>query len=294
MSFTHRRIALTFQLGTGAYGQDGYNEIRFTGLRTSAAITKAGGVSMSQLDLRVWGLPLEVMNKLTVLNQQLDQNRHNVVIVEAGDDDAGLAVVFAGTMVEAWADFSGIPDVSFVVKASTAYTDALRPVVPSSFKGSVDVALLISGIAAQMIPPRTLENSGVSITLRNPYLPGTLIAQLRALQQQGDFYMIIEPDVIAIWPKDGVRRGLVPLISAATGMVGSPSFTSTGISVTTLFNPSIVFGGAVQVESITRSAGVWTPFAVGHDLEAEMPAGKWFTHMEASIFGQALPVASNG
>lgn len=110
------------------------------------------------------------------------------------------------------ADFSAAPEVAFVAKASTAYTDALRPVVPTSFKGSADVALMIAGIAAQMNPPRSLENGGVSITLRDPYLPGTLMGQLRALQQQGDFYMIVETDVIAIWPKGGVRKGAVPLI----------------------------------------------------------------------------------
>lgn len=294
MTFVRRRINLTFQFGQGAYGEDGFDTVTITGLRCSASITKAGGVSNSELDLRVWGLSLDLMNRLTILNQKLDQNRHNIVVVEAGDDQSGMGVVFIGTMIEAWADFDGVPDVALVAKASTCYTDALKPVPPTSFKGSVDVALALAGIGAQMAPPRTLENSGVSILLQNTYLEGTLLAQIRKLQRAGDFYLIIEPDVIAIWPKNGVRRGAVPVISPETGMVGYPSFNSTGIAVTTLFNPSITFGGTVEVETVTRARGSWTPFYIGHDLESEQPAGKWFTHMQCSITGQPLPLPSNG
>lgn len=294
MTFTRRKIDLQFQFGSQATGGEG-DTVSVSGLRCSASITKAGGVSMTELNLRVWGLPLTLMNRLTILNQLLTQNRHNTITVSAGDEQSGMAVAFVGTIVEAWADMQSAPDTSFVVRANTGLLDAVKPVPATSYSGSVDAALVLAGIAAQMTPPRTIENSGVNVQIRDPYLPGTLRDQALAIQRAADCYMLIDDtaDVIAIWPKDGVRGGEVPLISKDTGMVGYPTYTQSGISLTTLYNPSITFGGSIKVESIlTPAAGFWTPNYVGHDLDAEVPGGKWYTHIEASLYGQT--VAING
>jgi hypothetical protein len=73
-------------------------------------------------------------------------------------------------------------------------------------------------------------------------------------------------------------------------MVGYPTHTQAGISVTVLFNRSIVFGGRVRLESelVPAIGDTWTPYMVTHDLEAEMPGGKWFTSFECNLLGQEV------
>lgn len=293
MTFQKRHIDLKFQLGEGDFGESGQNTISVSGTRVSAVMTKAGGMSMTQLDLRVYGLTLDVMNKLTILgNPLIPAVRRNIVTVSAGDDDSGMSTAFQGIIQEAWADFQGVPEASLVAKAYTGLIDQMKPATPTSFKGSVDAATVLKSICSQMTPPLSLENNGVSVQISNPYLSGTLRDQAMSIARAGDFNILIEHDVMAIWPKNGTRGGGVPVISADSDMVGYPLRTQNGVQITTLYNPNILFGGKVQVKSIEKPAsGFWTPISVIHELESEIPDGKWFTRFDCSLFGKPIGIA---
>jgi hypothetical protein len=294
MAFVKRRITLQFQLGQGSFGEGGSDTIEVSGVRCSASMTKGGGVGLTELNLRVFGLNLDVMNKLTILGKPLVDGRHNTVVVSAGDEGGSLSVVFAGTIIEAWVDARNSPQVAFLVTAQDGALMALKPVIPVSFKGSVDAATVVSYIAQQA--GMGFENGGVSVQLDNPYLPNTALEQLQSVARAGQFNCIIETfdtgnGTVVIWPYDKPRPGRVPVISPETGLVGYPMRTQNGIQLQTLFNPAIIFGGQIQVKSeLTPANGGWTVFRVSHDLEAETPGGKWFTTMECSLLGQEVPV----
>lgn len=292
MTLTVRKINLSFTLGQGSFGQDGSDTVEVTGLRTSCAITKAGGASMSTLELRVWGMPLDVMQKLTVLNKlAYEQERSNSVTVTAGDDQTGMGIVFTGTIKEAWADASNPPEVAFIVSAFSGGLDAVRPVAPTSYNGSVAVDVLMSSIAAQMVPPRTLENSGVQTILESPYLPGTLRDQALAVARAARCNMLIDEQVLAIWPLGQTREGLTLALSPESGLVGYPQFTQNGIALTVLFTPSLTFGQRIDVTSPLGAAnGSWTVAAVQHNLDAELPGGQWFTRVECGLLGHPAPI----
>ncbi len=292
MSFVERMIGLRFELGTGAFGEDGSNVVEFAGLRCSANIDKAGGVFMTKLDLRVWGLPLDVMAKLTVLNQlAYTSARLNTVTVSAGDKESGMSVCFVGIISEAWADMRSAPEGVLHLAANTGLLDKVRPVPAISFNGTIDAVTVLRNVCAQMAPPLSVENNGVTAQLSNTYLPGTAMDQLQAVCRQCDFEYIVENDTLAIWPKGGSRDGLVPLISADTGMVGYPEFTQNGIRLTTLYNPGLTFGRKVEVRSTLQPAcGYWVLASVNHNLDAQMPGGQWFTQIEGSVLGHEVPI----
>lgn len=303
MAFAHRRITIQFKLGQGAFGEgfpgefgeDGSDTVELTGLRCSANITKVGGANMNHLDLQVWGVPFDIMCKLTLLNQLATGGvRMNQVTVYAGDDVSGMSLCFVGTIVEAWADMKAAPDVGFQVSANAAYIDAIRPVVPVSYKGSVDAASVLQAIAEQMNPPRVLENSGVSVIIDNPYLPGTAKDQIDRVAAMANINASFEdPNIVAIWPADGSRGGEVALISPETGLVGYPAFTQTGIDIVTIYNPSLRYGAKVELQSsFTQANGYWVVASMSHNLDAEIPGGQWFTRIRCGLFDRQLPVAA--
>jgi hypothetical protein len=288
-SFVRRHIEAQFQLGEGDFGSAGSNVVKLSGLRTSATITKAGKV-MSSLDLRIWGMKLDMMNKLTQLNTEtLVDARRNSITLMAGDDEGGMSVAFQGNIQTAWADFAGMPDTVFHLSAFAGTIDKLKPVKPTSYNGSVDVATVASGIAAQMDPPKALENSGVSAQISNPYLPNSLDDQLRTICDHANCEYAIENDVVAIWPRGKARNGANIVISPETGLVGYPTFSSNGIDFVTLYNPNIVYGRNVDLKSDLKS-GTFTVYDVVHTLEAEMPDGQWFTAVGCGRPGESLPV----
>lgn len=284
MSFVERRIRLTFLLGEGDFGNSGFNQSTYEGLRVSATVTKNGGVSMSQLSMRVYGMALTAMNRLSTLGKPLTDGRNNKVRVEAGDDEVGYTTVFIGTISQAWADMNDQANAALVVTAHSGLLDALRPTPPSSYTGPTSVSNIMASLAQEM--GYQFEDGGVQVTLASPYLSGTPRMQVEAVAQAAGINWVIDDETLAIWPAGGTRGGLIPLLSPDTGLINYPAFTQNGLALTVLFTPSITFGGQVQVESsLTPANGTWTVFSVTHELESEMPGGKWFTRLECSVLG---------
>ena len=287
-TFAHRKINLRFTLDapSGVFKESGTNTVDLTGLRVKATLAANSSVSMNQCNLEIYGMPLGLMNQLTVLQNGYTQGIFNQVEVTAGDDNA-MALIFSGGIYTGWADAQSQPDVAFVVQAFTELQNAYLSVPPTVFNGSVDAATIAASIAAQMQPPLTLQNSGVNAQITDPHYRGDPLAQLRQLSRDADFeYGTDITGVLAIWPRGQARDTVMaPTISKDTGLIGYPAYNDRGIMFSTLFNPGIVVNGPVSVESgLTPANGTWYPFTVQHVLESEQPNGDWFTHVEAQKF----------
>ena len=293
-SYAKRRIDVAFQLnpvdvnGTTVrpkFTASGTDQVTLRGYRVGAVIDSQLGIAMGACQMRMYGLPLSLMNDLATLGRLPMAGRNNTVTVSAGDDQAGMAVAFVGTVQTAFADFAGMPEVGFHLVAHSGGFSALNAAPPSSYRGSVSAAVIIQNIANQM--GRAFENNGVAVQLSNPYLPGTLRDQLQAAVDAAGIEHEDDGRVIAIWPRGGSRRGLVPLISPDTGMIGYPSFTTGGVIVKTLFNPAIRVGSLIKVESQLKPAcGIWRAANRIHEIESETPGGAWFTTFVGKDPGQ--------
>lgn len=281
-AFTRKRLDLTVTLGTGQFGDTVGDTVTLSRLRMSAELIKAGGETMAQLQLRVFGLPEKIMNQLTTIGYVgMAFKAKNSIQLAAGDDESGMTTIFMGTIYDAWADYNSAPDVAFNVIANTGLAALIKPVDAISFKGSTSVAQIMAGLAQTM--GLTFENNGVDVQLSNPYFPGTALMQVRACARAANIYYTVDNGTLAIWPKLGARAGVIPLISPATGMVGYPALNSNGMTVKTLFNPDIRPGGDVKIESsIPMACGTWHLFDISHSLSSETPDGPWFTSFNCS------------
>ncbi|WP_374413301.1 hypothetical protein [Novosphingobium colocasiae] len=283
MAFTKRKISLQFQLGQGDFGENGADTVELEGLRCSVNIVRVGRIG-SQADITIYGMTLDLMNKLTVTKKVFaEQQRKNQVIVSAGDEKSGMAMCFGGTIQEAWIDARQAPDVAFYVSAISAQFDLLKPVPPVSFRGAVDAALVLSGIAEQM--GYTFENGGITAVLNDPYKPGSPKSQIDSICRDigAEYEVVEETRVLAVWPKEKSRGSQSIRIAADSGLVGYPSFTQGGIQFTTLYNPNLVFQAPVEIESKLQAAsGSWKVYKLAHRLESEVPGGQWFSDVECS------------
>lgn len=275
MAFVQRLLQFTFALGEGTFGGGGSNQITVSGLRASVKVARSGGPAMGTLDAVIYGMTDSQMNSLTTLGLIATTHRRNSVTVQAGDSGSALAVVFTGTIRDAWGDYNSQPEVGFRVMAQTGFIEALEPVPPTSVKGNADVAALLSGLAAQM--NISFENNGVSISLSNPYLSGSPRVQARQIvEQAGIEWNGMDNGVLAIWNPGDSRGGSAALVSINTGMIGYPSFTSQGIRIRSVFNPSIGFGQKIQVQSsLPKANGVWKVCDLDYELDTLTPNGKW-------------------
>jgi hypothetical protein len=277
MAFAKKRIDLTISLGTGQFGDSGANTVTLTGLRTSIEAQSYGGDAQPQLSLKVYGLSQSMMNQLTTIGFVNSAIRFkNAVQVAAGDDGGVMSTLYNGTISQVWADFNSIPDVCLNINSVTGLAANLKPVGALSYQGATDVATIMQTIANTM--GIGFENHGVSVQLSAPYLPGTALAQMRSCARAADINAQIDRDVLIIWPKSGARGTDVTLVSPSSGMVGFPTFSSNGLNVRTLFNPSLKIGGKIQIQSsLTPACGTWRIAQLSHSLESETPNGRWFS-----------------
>jgi hypothetical protein len=287
---SHKRINVTFvKGGEGKFAESGTDTVKLSGLRVSCQVIKAGSASMHHLQLRMWGLTLSKMNDLSTLGLTQTTSReilNNTVIVEAGDDDAGMSVVHHGTVYDAFADFQGMPDCAFHISSHSGLYEAAKAVPPTSYQGMVDVATLMSGIAS--LAGWSFQNNGVTDKIEDAYYPGTAWEQKEAVAEHANINTTLldgTPKTLVIWPKGQARDGQAPLINRDTGMIGYPAYTAQGIVVTTKYNAAIGHGQKVKVETDLASnnpSGIWVVQTLVHTLDAEVPHGRWETRFEAT------------
>ncbi|HVX57296.1 MAG TPA: hypothetical protein VHA37_06185, partial [Candidatus Saccharimonadales bacterium] len=181
------------------------------------------------------------------------------------------------------------------------------PAKPTSFPGGADVATIMAGFAAQM--GLAFENNGVQVQLSSPYFPGNTMQQVQKCAAAAGIVAYVDtsttPNTLAIWPKWGTRGGAVPLISAASGMIGYPRFYDYGLQFSTVFNPNIRVGVGGQIEmrsSIGTAVKYSNPAApkpedvvaggpnglyyvngpVVHNLTAQTPGGPWVSQVSCT------------
>lgn len=279
MSFVKRRIDVTISLGEGQFGEQQGPNVTLRGYRVQTAIVGYNGDAQTQMQLRVYGLKPDMVNKLTTVGPVLSQRRgKNRILVEVGEGDAALSVAYQGMIDQAWADYNQAPEVVFYVTALAQASAALKVVPPRSYRATVR----IEDVAREMATSLGLafEGNGVQGSLASPYFSGTAIDQLRALATAGRFNYTIEGSTLAIWPWDGSRQNDAILLDPALNMVGYPAFTGGGIMARVLYDPRLGVGKKVQIISVNEPAhGEWTVVSLSHTLDAEIPNGSWISEI---------------
>ena len=277
-SFTQKQLRATFQLGQGDFGESGFDIIAFSGLRMSADVHLTNNHNMSAMQLRIWGLTFDHMQRLSVLKRPpISPGRKNKILLEAGDVETGLHKVYEGDINLAWADYQNQPDVYFLVHSIGLLFAAVKPLPPVSYQGAADVATVMEGIAKSA--DCQFENHGVDAKLSNPYFPGTAREQLRACADAAGIEWTYDRGTVAIWPAKKARGGedKVPILTPTSGNIGYAAFTEFGIAMRCLYDPALKIGGLVEIRDsdIPNVNGRWKVWELAYNLESEMPGGNW-------------------
>jgi hypothetical protein len=276
------------------------NQITLEGFRATCDVDKAGGFQMNTMRAQIYGVSQSHMNTLTSLQWQPDTIKKNQIEVYAIDGQQET-LIFVGNIGNCWANYAGMPEVFLEIQAFAAFINQVTPVSPTSVPGpTVDVGTMMGQLAQSM--GYTFENNLLQpITLPKLYLAGTLWSQAQTLATNAKIDVYLDDNILAITTSGNPRNvqgTQVPQISAASGMVGYPTFGADNrgpsIVVQTLFNPSIRYGSQVQVvtsiqPAITnaltslppaqRANGFWIVNSLSHHLQSETPGGAWFSRL---------------
>ncbi len=312
MTFSAKKIALTIQLAQNTqtnqpntFDESRTDTITLTDRRMSVKIQNSGAPVDCRAQVKVYGLTPSQMNQLSTLGLVYNIVPRNKITIAAGDGPP-YATVFSGTIQAAYGDYSAQPLVPFHFECNTALDNAVAPQAPSSFLGTTTVESIMSGLARQM--GLTFENNGVNATLASPYFAGALRQQAQDCAEHAGIKWGIIDGKLAIWPNGSYRSTPnIPIISAETGMANSPAFTQQGIIVKTVFNPSISYGGLVQVKSSVLQGvvqaqqsqnaqfklpkdSIWAVNNLSLSLESQVPKGDWHSIVSGWNPNYARPI----
>lgn len=292
VTYVHRKIRVSFTNAATSGGAPNKGGATFEGLRVHAKIVKTGPNYGSQAQIMLWGLSLDHINQLSSAGTRYRPQKQYDVSVEAGDDVNGMNLVFTGVVHQAWADFTGMPDVVMIISAtgSTAQAD-VGTTSPTSTPGPTKVSAVLEQLAKA--GGLKFENNGVDVILHGLYHWGSPMKQIREIAAAAGIDHITDNQTLAIWPQGGSRQGDILEISAKTGLRDYPTFTEYGVHVKVEFRKPLTYATKIKVVSDLKEAnGIWQIIQIDYDLQSETPNGNWFAIIDGQYLG--APVTQIG
>jgi len=280
MSFVGRALSFTFTINSRLKG--GTSTITIpAGLMASARVGFAGLPSAARMELTIWGLTNDIMNQLNTMGMVYkDLPINSVTLVASDADGTNPSVVFIGEITDARPELSRQPEAPIYIQAYSTAGMAVVRALPVSYTNESDIVEIVRSLAS--LAGKHFENNGVTgVLLANQYLWGTPLDQLKtvakAVKDRGVIIDVVNDTVVMYYTKVG-RGSIVPLVGPSSGLIGYPTYSVQGIDFRCIYNPNLSIGGQVQVEStsdLKQTSGLFNIYGLSHDLDAQIPGGKW-------------------
>lgn len=250
----------------------------YDGLHVSATGSKFANPLQDECTVTVFNLARDVRNFLLTETSPFNQNRTPKRLrLEAGRESTGVALVFEGDITEA-APTEG-PDIGLELRAKTGQF-AKGQVVAVSQAAQAPLSRIARQVADSLQAVLTFEATDKQVA--NYTFTGGALKQVDQLARVGNVDAFLDGRTLVVKDRDVPLRGVSRTLSAATGMVGMPAQTETGVKVTYLFDPQSRVGGRLQLESQANPslAGAYTIFKLGFDLSSH--DDPFYTTVEAA------------
>lgn len=321
--FRERAVKFGIVGGIDANGKritfGGSNSLNIEGYKSNVEINYSGGDMLPTARINVYNLPLSVMNSISTIglysNTPNILNNYITVYANTNGTDA-ITKAFEGSIMIADCDLNNAPNPVVKIQASTMGNLNMYPIRYTSFKGTVktfDVVrailnnfkLSIAGNLSTVmvdgsLPITHVVNCGVYSSMNSPVFQGDFLSQLRSAAVQGCFSYLPHNKILYIYPQGStleMPEESIFTVDPRTNMLGYPQYTQDGVSISTVFDPNILYGQPIRVISSFKSAsGQWnTMSSLTHRISCKDPAGSWSTTIEmAKRFLRAGTGSVNG
>jgi hypothetical protein len=196
--------------------------------------------------------------KLTIYNPNGDtlsslQSKFTSITINAGYE-GDVRLLFKGEVRNVFQTKVGT-DSLLIVYAGDGEKDWQNATFNKTFIETVSVKVAIEEVIKSFIDLTSGAIEGlpdVADKLRGQTLSGSSKGILDEFADEYGFGWSIQDGEVVITPVDEPLQGdEAVLVSAATGMIGSPTLTEIGVNVTTLLNPKMLPNRAFKIESLS-------------------------------------------
>lgn len=249
---------------------------------------RQGGKQFGNVTVQVFGVPLDTMNQIARLWLEALTPQNTDTLAINVWDGTGFVPFFNGTIAWSAVNAAGMPDVSLDIEANAALAGMNTTASPYANAGPVslqDVLTQLSGLAGLTLD---YAKSAAQYQMSQVRATGTPIEQIgQIMSQYPDLTWNVNLQRLI------VRAALAPIdddairIAGDTGMISYPVYSTSGLQVTTVFDPRIRPGLALDVQTkfdfVNRTT--WVASVLAHSLDVNVPGGRWDTQLAANSFG---------
>lgn len=190
-------------------------------------------------------------------------NTSKTISVYAGRQSYGTSLVYSGNIVTA--NVSQPPDIGINLKCLTG--NFLKTnVIGVNQSGQASLFQILNAMAQDY--HSTLNYQATNKNIANYSFAGSSTNQIQLLNSYGGINVFLDNGVLVVKDSGQPLKGIVKLVSASTGMIGIPQFTEQGLQVKFLFDPHVLLGGLMQVQSYEYPAanGEYIIYKLGFQL----------------------------
>ena len=199
--------------------------------------------------------------------------------LEVGTERDGIAQIFTGDITKV--SISQPPDISTTIVCDTKTHERKQP-VSKSFK-QIQTKAIATDIAKDL--DLSLQFEATNKALLSYSHTGNKINQIENFKKVGGIDVFIDDDTLVVKDLKKAKKNEMVVLHKGSGMLGMPEAKEDdGIQVTSLYNPNIVIGGAVEIKSelVEELNGVYEVQAISYNItnknekwEMSLECQKW-------------------
>jgi len=249
---------------------------------------RQGGAQFGNAKVQIYGVPLATMNQIARLwLEALTPQGTDTIQIDVFDGQ-DYVPFFQGVIMWSAVNAASMPHVTLDIEAVAGGALMIQSASPYAAQGPVLLRDALTTIAAAGGFSVVYPDSVPQYQLSQVRVTGSTMEQIASLMDQF-------PDLTwhTALQQLVVRAALAPLssdairIAADTGMMGYPVYSTSSLQLSTVFNPKITLGVALDVQTefdfVNRT--VWVAAVLAHTLEPNLPGGQWTTQVAANPFG---------
>lgn len=268
---------------TGATTSSGLTVYTWTQNRMIIRVS-IGGKQFNTAELMVFGLPLATLNALSRLwLTPMNVRPQDTLKIETWDGSQYVPLFF-GSITWAAPRGNSMPQVPIVISSTASMALAQSAAQPYSASGTLVLTDVLTNILGASGYTLNAAQSLPAYTITNPRATGSLQDQVKSiLDGYPNIAWYFNLQQLILRPVGASIYADPIAIGPTTGMKGSPEYSTSGVQVDTIYEPRLIPGQSIKLDTVFTYAATanWSIAAVEHNLEPNVPNGRWDTRLVA-------------
>lgn len=252
-------------------------------------VVRQGGKQFGNAEIAVFGVPLEDMNQIARLwLETMTPQNTDTLLIETWNG-MNFVPFFQGVIAWSAVDASAMPQVRLIINANAAMALSNLAASPYANAGPVLLQDVLTSLAALGGFTVAYAETAPKYQCADVRLTGSPLEQVGQIMSCfPDLTWFVNLQQIVVREANAPYTTDAISVSVTTGMQNPPVYSSSGLTLTTMFNPLIRPGVALDVQTVFDFVNrtVWVAGVLAHTLDVNVPGGQWTTAVAANSYGQ--------